>query len=97
MIKDLEKEIEGIKIQFAEDVRTILSKKDFIPVKDKYISRKKGLITELMKRLQVISGEERPLAGKLINTCKSEIENNIQKSIDAFEDENDDGEDNDDD
>jgi phenylalanyl-tRNA synthetase alpha chain len=84
MIKDLEKEIEGIKAQFADEIKTILSKKDFIPLKDKYTSRKKGIVTTLMKRLQKCPQEERPLAGKLINSLKTEIEfqlNQVEASL----------------
>lgn len=82
MTKNLEKKIEEIRIQFAEDIKTILSKQNFISIKEKYTSRKKGVLSELMKRLQNLSTNERPLAGKLINTVKSEIESKL-KQIEA--------------
>jgi len=79
MTKDFEKEIEKIRVQFAKDIKAILSKQDFIPLRHKYSSRKKGIISELMKRLQNIPEEFRPLAGKLLNTLKSEIENKLKQ------------------
>ena len=84
MSKDLEKEIEGIRVKFAEEIKTILTKKDFIPFKDKYTSRKKGIISDLMKRLQHLSQEERPLSGKLINIFKSEVEKRLKQIEDSL-------------
>ncbi|MCK4835436.1 MAG: phenylalanine--tRNA ligase subunit alpha, partial [Candidatus Aminicenantes bacterium] len=77
MINELKKEIEKAKTCFLEDLNIIQSSKELIQIKDNYLSRKKGIVTEFMKQIKNLSAEDKPLAGKLINEFKVEVEKQL--------------------
>ena len=75
MIDELLNEIENIKREFVEEVKRIQSHVDLKEKRDKYLSRKKGIIVSLLKRLKDLSSESKPIAGKHINQLKIFVEN----------------------
>lgn len=78
MIDELKNGIEKARSCFFEELKTIQSRKELIEIRDRYLSRKKGIVTEFLKELRHLSGEEKPLAGKWINEFKNEVEKQLQ-------------------
>jgi phenylalanyl-tRNA synthetase alpha chain len=75
MINALKNEIEEARTLFLEDLNRIQSQNQLVEVKDKYLSRKKGVITEFMKQMKALPSEYKPQAGKMVNNFKQEVEN----------------------
>lgn len=82
MINALKNEIEEARTRFLEDLNRIQSQNQLVEVKDKYLSRKKGVITEFMKQMKALSPEYKPQAGKMVNNFKLEVE----KQFNQFQD-----------
>jgi phenylalanyl-tRNA synthetase alpha chain len=80
MIDELKKEIEKVKKGFLQEIDRILSKEDLKKLRDKYTSRKNGILTELMHNLKKVSKELRPIAGQTINELKLVIENKFKET-----------------
>lgn len=72
-INSMREQIEKIKKDFAKD----LAQKSAFELKVKYLGRKKGLITELMKELAALSTEHKKEFGPEINKLKEFIESRI--------------------
>ncbi len=68
--------IEDIKQKFERD---ILNAPDIQELKNQYLGRKRGIVTEAFKRLSEISGAERKNFGQKLNGLKSYIETKIQE------------------
>lgn len=66
----------------AEEIAATASEKELQDLKVKYLG-KKGELTNIMKVLGTLPAEERPLAGQLINTAKSELEDVFTNRLDA--------------
>lgn len=79
MISELKNEIEEARTRFLEDLNQIQSQSQLVEVKDKYLSRKKGVITEFMKQMKALSSEYKSQAGKMVNDFKREVENQFNK------------------
>lgn len=79
MINALKNEIEKARTRFLEDLNQIQSQSQLVEVKDKYLSRKKGVITEFMKQMKALSSEYKSQAGKMVNDFKREVENQFNK------------------
>ena len=58
--------------------------KEFIEIRDRYLSRKKGILNELLKQIKDLSLEEKPRAGKLINEFKEEVESHVHTARQRF-------------
>ena len=70
MIDDLRKEIESIKEKLLSELDSIQSLEEFQKLRDKYLSRKKGILSSLMTRLKELPPSDKPLFGNLINSAK---------------------------
>ncbi|MEN8154519.1 MAG: phenylalanine--tRNA ligase subunit alpha [Acidobacteriota bacterium] len=70
MINDLENEIRRIKDKLLNELEQIQSHETFRNLRDRYLSRKKGIISALTSNLKKIDPANKPLAGKLINDLK---------------------------
>ncbi len=79
MINDLKNEIESVKDLFFKEVRKVKSVDKFKIVKEQFISRKKGFLTNILKGLKDFPKEDKPLAGKLVNKLKIQVEEELEK------------------
>lgn len=80
MIDELKKEIEKVKKGFLQEIGQILSKENLKKLRDKYTSRKNGILTELLHNLKKVSKELRPIAGQTINELKLIIEDKFKET-----------------
>jgi phenylalanyl-tRNA synthetase alpha chain len=66
--------IDRIKAEFSAELALVDSLQELTPVRDKYLGRKNGVITLLMKELQSIAAENKREFGRRLNALKSETE-----------------------
>ena len=67
-------QIEDLRRQFDRDLSTAESESDLRAVRDRYLSRKGGLVSSLLKSLGTAPAAERPRLGKLANELREDIE-----------------------
>ncbi len=79
MTNDLKKEIDVLKEKFTDEIENIRSLEEFQKLKDKYLSRKKGVFTALMSRLKGLQPSEKPLFGNLVNSLKKYAESKFSE------------------
>ena len=73
-------EIEKIKKEFANKLSQIKSLADLAILENEYLSRKSGVLTEMMKDLKSVSKKDIAIIGRLAN----EVKQNITNEIDAL-------------
>ncbi len=79
MINELKKDIEKVKNLFFEEAKKVTSFESHQALKDRFVSRKKGFLTNLLKGLKGFPKEDKPLAGKLVNELKVRIEKSLSE------------------
>lgn len=79
-MNDLKKKIEEYGKKFQRDISEVQDKKSLQEVRNTYLSRKRGLVTQLLKELKNLSPKEKPEAGKRINDLKETIQEELQKA-----------------
>ena len=72
----LEQQIKKTLDEFRSDALGTLSPQD---LRNKYLGRKNGVVTLLMKELQQVPAAEKPAAGKQINELKLELEARLSR------------------
>jgi phenylalanyl-tRNA synthetase alpha chain len=77
MIDELKKEIEGARQSFADEVARLQSPEQLATLKERYLSRKKGVVGQFLARLKECAPAEKPLAGQAINELKVFIEETL--------------------
>ncbi|PIE60763.1 MAG: phenylalanine--tRNA ligase subunit alpha [Desulfobulbus propionicus] len=70
----MENELQRLKEAATNELTKIEHLKDLEPFRVKYLGRKGGLITGIMRNLSEVAKEDRPKVGALANTVKKEIE-----------------------
>ncbi|MEW6457097.1 MAG: phenylalanine--tRNA ligase subunit alpha [Acidobacteriota bacterium] len=80
MLNELEEKISKIKTEFEKKLKIIKSEKDLSELKDLLLSRKRGEISLLLKKIPELSEKERPFAGKLLNELRNSVEQEIKKA-----------------
>ena len=75
--------LESLRQQFEQDLASAGTESDLRTLRDKYLSRKGGLISALLKTLGAAPPEERPRLGQLANAAKEEIERVLGERLDA--------------
>ena len=73
MIKKLDK----IKQQFLEDLEKVTSAKNLAELEIKYLGRKQGALTAVLRGLKTLAEKERAAIGMLANQLKREIEGGL--------------------
>lgn len=66
--------IEELRRRFDEDFATISGMDAWKSIRDKYLSRESGVITQEMKKLRDLPKEERPAFGQGMNRLRAEVE-----------------------
>jgi len=74
MIDELKKEIEGVQQSFLKEIEQLQSPENFSALKERYLSRKKGVISMYLSRLKDFSVADKPQAGQAINQLKNFVE-----------------------
>jgi phenylalanyl-tRNA synthetase alpha chain len=82
MIDELKKEIEGVKQSFLKEIEQLQSPENFAALKERYLSRKKGVVGQYLSRLKEFSAAEKPRAGQVINLLKAFVEKTLAESED---------------
>src|SRR5260221_5118950 len=74
-------DIESLKKLFADDLASAGSEADLRGLRDKYLSRKNGLISAFLKSVAVLPAEQRPAMGQAANQLKHHIEASIEAQL----------------
>jgi phenylalanyl-tRNA synthetase alpha chain len=80
MINELKNEIEQAKNWFLKEVGEVRSQEDFRIIKEKYTSRKKGILTGFLQRLKDVPQPDKPSAGNAVNQLKVLVENGLNEA-----------------
>ncbi len=78
-------QIDSLRTQFETDVAAAAGPDALRAVRDRYLARKGGLVSALLKALGSAPPEARPALGKLANDLKQQIEATLEKRINASE------------
>jgi phenylalanyl-tRNA synthetase alpha chain len=73
--------IETLSRQFDRDLASASSEAELRAVRDRYLARKGGLVSGLLKTLGSAPAAERPRLGQLANTLKQHIERSLDERI----------------
>lgn len=84
MIHEWQKEIEGAKKSFIDELTRVQSPENLQQIRDQYFSRKKGIITGFFNRLRQFTPDMRPEAGKRINQFRDFIEEHLSRIQEQF-------------
>jgi len=76
-------QIASLREQFSRDLAAATSEGELRAVRDRYLARKGGLVSALLKTLGTAPPDERPRLGQLVNTLKQQIETELDERIAA--------------
>jgi phenylalanyl-tRNA synthetase alpha chain len=77
--------IEDLRTQFDRDLTQATSESDLRAVRDRYLARKGGLVSNLLKALGSAPPQERPRLGQLANRLKQDIEERLTTRLSETE------------
>ncbi len=69
---------------FSRHLESVSSADQLSDLRDEYLGRKRGLISLELKKLAVLSPEERPVAGQQLNELKQQVEQSLLKKQSQF-------------
>ena len=73
--------IDSLRAQFESDLAAAASQAELRTVRDRYLARKGGLVSGLLKSLGSAAPGDRPRLGQLANTLKQDIETRLDERI----------------
>jgi phenylalanyl-tRNA synthetase alpha chain len=73
--------IDSLRTQFQQDLAAAASEAELRAVRDRYLARKEGLVSGLLKALGSAPPDKRPRLGQLANSLKQEIESQLDARI----------------
>ena len=76
-------DVDALREQFDRELAGAASEADVRAVRDRYLSRKGGLVSALLKSLGQAPADERPRLGQLVNQLKLEIESRLEEKLAA--------------
>ena len=74
-------EVETLAGEFRREFDSIADLQQWNQVKDRYLSRERGLLTLALKSIGKLAPRERPEAGKKLNELKQEMENLLDRRL----------------
>ena len=83
MSADPGREVDALRAQFDRDLANARNEADLRGVRDRYLARKGGLVSGLLKALGQAPPADRPRLGQLANTLKLEIETRLAERLAA--------------
>jgi phenylalanyl-tRNA synthetase alpha chain len=75
----IDSDIARHRAEFDQDLARVASEPDLQALRDKYLSRKSGVVTALMKLVGSAPPDRKPVLGKLANELKQEIERRLDE------------------
>jgi phenylalanyl-tRNA synthetase alpha chain len=75
--------LESLRQQFEQDLASAGTEADLRSLRDKYLSRKGGLVSAWLKSLGTAPAEDRPRLGQLANATKDHIDGVLSERIEA--------------
>ncbi|MEW5977897.1 MAG: phenylalanine--tRNA ligase subunit alpha [Acidobacteriota bacterium] len=72
-------EIKQTREEFSQDLEKVRSLTELAAFRDRYLGRKSGRLTAMMKRLQSVSSEGRRELGQALNVLRSELETALEE------------------
>jgi phenylalanyl-tRNA synthetase alpha chain len=78
-------DIARLRVEFQRELSSLESQPDLQTLRDKYLGRKSGLVTGLMKSVATAPPDQRPVLGRLANELKQEIEQRLSERRAALE------------
>jgi phenylalanyl-tRNA synthetase alpha chain len=81
-----ESQIDALRAEFERDLGAATSETELRAVRDRYLARKGGRVSSLLKALGSAPPEERPRLGKLANDLKQLIESRLDQRMAATSD-----------
>jgi len=75
--------IDSLRTRFTNDLAAAASEAELRAVRDRYLSRKGGLVSGLLKALGSAPPDQRPRLGQLANTLKQDIEAALESRLTA--------------
>jgi phenylalanyl-tRNA synthetase alpha chain len=76
-------EVDKLREQFDRDLASAVSEADLRAVRDRYLARKGGLVSALLKGLGTWPAEERPRIGQQVNQLRDDIDALLTARLDA--------------
>jgi phenylalanyl-tRNA synthetase alpha chain len=76
-------QVEQLRAQFASDLDAARTEADLRSVRDRYLARKGGLVSNLLKSLGSAPPDERPRLGQAVNALKGAIESALEERLTA--------------
>jgi phenylalanyl-tRNA synthetase alpha chain len=80
---DPARDIDQLRSRFEQDLAAASSEADLRAVRDRYVARKGGLVSALLKSLGSAPPESRPQLGQLANALKQDIESRLTERLEA--------------
>jgi phenylalanyl-tRNA synthetase alpha chain len=75
--------INSLRSQFEHDLASASSEAELRAIRDRYLSRKGGLVSNLLKSLGTAPAEERPRLGRIVNDLKTDIETRLTEKLET--------------
>jgi phenylalanyl-tRNA synthetase alpha chain len=77
--------IDRLRAEFGDEVARAASDRDLQALRDKYLSRRQGILVGLLKAVAAADPADRPALGRLANTLKQDIEARLTERQAALE------------
>ncbi len=84
-MSDPARQVEELRAQFEREIAAAAAEAELRVVRDRYLSRKGGLVSALLKNLGSAPADVRPRLGKLANDLRQQIESQLDERIAAAE------------
>ena len=84
-MSDPARQVEELRAQFEREIAAAAAEPELRVVRDRYLSRKGGLVSALLKALGAAPAEERPRLGQLANQLKKDIEARLTTALEQAE------------
>ena len=83
-MKTSEQEVHPLWEEFQREFQTVSDPEELSRLRDRYLSRKRGLISLQLKTLSELPSQERRLAGQKLNQLKQQVEESLSRRSDEF-------------
>jgi phenylalanyl-tRNA synthetase alpha chain len=82
---DLKERVRALRADFEAALREVKDASSLQALRDRFVGRKQGAVTSLMKSLGALAAEVRKTAGQELNAVKDEIEARLQSAQEGLE------------
>jgi len=82
---DLKDRVRALRADFDRELKAVRDSSALQTLRDRYVGRKAGAVTALMKTLGALTAEARRQAGQELNRLKDEVEQALERAKDALE------------